>query len=112
LDLSEEREEPMTSDPIPEGESPEIDEGTISEVIRKPTRTAGDLAEVADSTAGITTEDLAHDLESVASKSRTQTDRELLDGLLRRVERIEQRLGIATDPDDDPSRPPSEPLGT
>jgi hypothetical protein len=109
---TEEREESMSSDPIPEDENSEIDDGTLSDVIRKPTRTAGDLAEVADSTAGITTEDLARDLESVASKSRTQTDRELLDGLLRRVERIEQHLGIATDPDDDPSRPPSEPLGT
>jgi hypothetical protein len=90
----------MASDPIPEDENPEIDEGTISDVIRKPTRTAGDLSEVADSSAGITTEDLARDLESVASRSRTATESELLEELRRRVERIEQHLGIAgTDPD-------------
>jgi hypothetical protein len=88
----------MTSDPIPEGESPEIDEGTISEVIRKPTRTAGDLSEAADGPAG-TTKDVARDLESAASESRTSADRELLQELLRRVERIEQHLGISsTDP--------------
>jgi hypothetical protein len=92
----------MSSDPIPEDENPEIDEGTISEVIRKPTRTAGDLSEVADGSAEITTEDVARDLESVASKSRSSTDRKLLEELLRRVERIEQHLGISnTDPDDE-----------
>ena len=91
----------MPADPIPEGEDPEIDNGTLSDVIRKPTRTAGDLSEVADSSAGITTEDVARDLESVASRARTQTERELLEDLRRRVERIEQHLGIAgTDPGD------------
>jgi hypothetical protein len=89
-----ERDEPMSSDPIPEDENPEINDGTLSDVIRKPTRTAGDLSEVADSSAGITTEDVARDLESVASKSGTATERELLEDLLRRVERIEQHLGL------------------
>jgi hypothetical protein len=90
----------MSSDPIPEDANPEIDEGTISDVIRKPTRAAGDLSEVGDATDGITMEDVARDLESVASKSRTAIDRELLEDLIRRVERIEQHLGIAsTDPD-------------
>jgi hypothetical protein len=84
----------MSSDLIPEDESPEIDDGTVSEVIRKPTRTAGDLSEIADSAAGLTMEDVARDLESVASRSRTATERELLEDLLRRVERIEQHLGI------------------
>jgi hypothetical protein len=84
----------MSSDPIPEDENPEIDEGTISEVIRKPTRTAGDLSEVADASPGITTEDLARDLEAVASKRGVLTESELLADLLRRVERIEQHLGI------------------
>jgi hypothetical protein len=98
--LSEEREEPMTSDPVPENSNPEIDEGTISEVIRKPTRTAGDLSEIADGPAGLATEDLAPDLESAAFKSRTPTDSELLEQLLRRLERIERHLGISgTDPD-------------
>jgi hypothetical protein len=89
----------MPADPIPEDEDPEVDDGTLSDVIRKPTRTAGDLSEVADSSSGMTTEDVARDLESVASKSRTAIDRELLEDLIRRVERIEQHLGIAsTDP--------------
>ena len=92
----------MPADPIPEDEDPEIDDGTLSDVIRKPTRTAGDLSEVADSSAGITTEDVARDLESVASRARTQTERELLEDLRRRVERIEQHLGIAgTNPGDE-----------
>jgi hypothetical protein len=86
----------MSSDPIPEDESLEIDDETLSDVIRKPTRTAGDLSEVAEGSAEITTEDIARDLESVASKSRTQTERELLEELLRRVDRIEQHLGIAS----------------
>jgi hypothetical protein len=90
----------MTSDPIPEDGNPEIDDGTLSDVIRKPTRTAGDLSEVAEGAAGMTTEDVARDLESVASRSRTSIDMELLENLLRRVERIEQHLGIA-DPNSD-----------
>ena len=91
----------MPSDPMPEDENPEIDEGTISEVIRKPTRTAGDLSEVAGGPAGLTMENLARDLESVASKPPTPTDREPLEELRRRIERIEQHLGIAgTDSDD------------
>jgi hypothetical protein len=92
----------MPADPIPEDEDPEIDNGMLSDVIRKPTRTAGDLSEVADSSSGMTTEDVARDLESVASKSRTGTDRALLEDLIRRVERIEQHLGIAdADVDDE-----------
>jgi hypothetical protein len=92
----------MVQDPISEDKGPEIDDGTLSDVIRKPTRTAGDLSEVADSSAGITTEDVARDLESVASRARTQTERELLEDLRRRVERIEQHLGIAgTNPGDE-----------
>jgi len=80
----------------PDVEQPEVDDGTLSEVIRKPTRTAGDLSEVADSSAGITTEDVARDLESVASRARRQTERELLEDLVRRVERIEHHLGISS----------------
>jgi hypothetical protein len=110
----EEREEPMSSTPIsddehpeaddeavsdripydPEGRVDEVDDETLSEVVRRPTRTAGDLAEVADASPGITTEDLARDLESVASKRGVPTESELLADLLRRVERIEQHLGI------------------
>ena len=84
----------MSSDPMSDDEQPEVDEGTLSEVVRKPTRTAGDLSEVADASPGITTEDLARDLEAVASKPGVQTERELLEELLRRVQRIEEYLGI------------------
>jgi hypothetical protein len=55
---------------------------------------SGDLSEVADASPGITTEDLARDLEAVASKQGTPTDRDLLADLLKRVKRIEDHLGI------------------
>ena len=86
----------MSSDPMPDDEHPEIDDGTLSDVVRRPTRTAGDLSEVADASPGITTEDLARDLEAVASKRGVQTESELLAELLRRVQRIEEHLGIAS----------------
>ena len=86
----------MSSDPMPDDEHPEIDDGTLSDVVRRPTRTAGDLSEVADASSGITTEDLARDLEAVASKRGVQTESELLAELLRRVQRIEEHLGIAS----------------
>ena len=91
---SEEREEPMSEDSTSEDEQLEVDDGTLSKVVRRPTRTAGDLSEVADASPGITTEDLARDLEAVASKPEVPTDSELLADLLRRVQRIEQHLGI------------------
>jgi hypothetical protein len=84
----------MPSDPISDDEHPEVDDETLSEVVRRPTRTAGDLSEVADATAGVTTEDLARDLEAVASRPGVQTERELLEDLLRRVRRIEEYLGL------------------
>jgi hypothetical protein len=85
----------MSSDPESEDEFPEVDDETLSEVVRRPTRTAGDLSEVADASPGITTEDLARDLEAVASRPGVQTERELLEDLLRRVRRIEEYLGLA-----------------
>jgi hypothetical protein len=85
----------MSLDPMPDDEHPEIDDGTLSEVVRRPTRTAGDLSEVADASPGITTEDLARDLEAVASRPGVQTERQLLEDLLRRVRRIEEYLGLA-----------------
>jgi hypothetical protein len=84
----------MSSDPISNDKQPEVDDSTLSDVVRRPTRTAGDLSEVADASPGITTEDLARDLEVVASKRGVQNDSELLADLLRRVERIEEHLGI------------------
>ena len=84
----------MSSDLGSEDDFLEVDDGTLSEVVRRPTRTAGDLSEVADASPGITTEDLARDLEAVASKQGTPTDRDLLADLLKRVKRIEDHLGI------------------
>jgi hypothetical protein len=84
----------MSSDPESDDEQLEVDDGTLSEVVRRPTRTAGDLAEAADASPGITTEDLARDLETVASTRGVPTESELLADLLQRVERIEEHLGI------------------
>ena len=84
----------MSEDSTSEDEQPEVDDSTLSEVVRRPARTAGDLSEVADASPGITTEDLARDLEAVASKGGVPTESELLADLLRRVQRIEQHLGI------------------
>ncbi len=85
----------MSLDPISDDEHLEVDDETLSEVVRRPTRTAGDLSEVADASPGTTMEDLARDLEVVASKPAVPTERGLLVELLRRLERIEQHLGIA-----------------
>ena len=84
----------MSSDPMSDDEHPEVDDETLSKVVRRPTRTAGDLSEAADASPGITTEDLARDLEAVASKQGVATESELLADLLKRVERIERHLGI------------------
>jgi hypothetical protein len=93
---SEERKEPMSEDSTSEDEQPEVDDETLSEVVRRPTRTAGDLSEVADATAGLTTEDLAYDLEAVASGSGDPSERELLLEILWRLRRIEEHLGIGS----------------
>jgi hypothetical protein len=85
----------MSLDPESDDENPEIDDGTLSEVVRRPTRTAGDLSEVADALPGITTKDFARDLEAVAARPGVQTERELLEDLLRRVRLIEEYLGLA-----------------
>jgi hypothetical protein len=89
---SEEREGPMSSDPRSDDEQLEVDDGTLSEVVQRPIRTAGDLSEAADASPGITTEDLARDLEAVASKPGVPTERELLQQILWRLERIEEQL--------------------
>jgi hypothetical protein len=84
----------MSSDPISDDEQPEVDDSTLSDVVRRPTRTAGDLSVAADASPGITTEDLARDLEAVASRREIPIESELLAELLRRVERIEEHLGM------------------
>jgi hypothetical protein len=81
---------------IEDEEPPEVDDETLSEVVRRPTRTAGDLSEVAEGAPGITTEDLAHDLEAVASKTGEPSERELLLEILWRLRRIEEHLGIGS----------------
>jgi hypothetical protein len=91
----------MSADSVSDDQQPEVDDVTLSEVVRRPTRTAGDLSEVADASPGITTEDLARDLEAVASKRGVQTESKLLADLLRRVQRIEQHFGIASTNFDD-----------
>jgi hypothetical protein len=78
----------------PHDEQLVVDDGTFSDVLQQPIKAAGDLSEVADASPGITTEDLARDLEAVASKPGALTERELLEELLRRVQRIEEYLGI------------------
>ena len=70
-------------------EQPDIGDSALSEVLRRPTRAAGDLSEVGDDTAGHTMEDLARDLEPAVSKP---TDREILEEILERVRRIEEHL--------------------
>jgi hypothetical protein len=62
----------MSADSTSDEEQPIVDEEAVSEVIRKPTRTAGDLSEGGEASGGIT-----------------------LEGLIRRVQRIEEHLGIA-----------------
>jgi hypothetical protein len=57
--------------PMSDDEQSEVDDKTVSEVVRKPTRAAGDLSEAAGASAEITLEEL-----------------------LRRVHRIEEHLGI------------------
>ena len=84
----------MSSDAISDDEQPEVDDSTLSEVVRRPTRTAGDLSQVADASPALTTEDLARDLEAIASKPGVPTERELLEELLRQVRRIGEHLGI------------------
>jgi hypothetical protein len=84
----------MSEDSTSDDKQPEVDDGTLSNVVRRPTRTAGDLSEVADASPGITTEDLARNLEAVASKRGVPTQSELLADLLERVKRIEEYPGI------------------
>jgi len=86
----------MSSDAISDDEQREVDDSTLSEVVRRPTRTAGDLSQVADASPAVTTEDLARDLEAIASKPGGPTERELLEELLRQVRRIGEHLGIAS----------------
>jgi hypothetical protein len=83
----------MSSDPRSDAEQPEVDDRTLSDVFQQPIKTAGDLSEAADAAPGITTEDLARDLEA-AAKSGVPSERELLLEILWRLRRIEEHLGV------------------
>jgi hypothetical protein len=85
----------MSLDPTSDDEQPEVDDGTLSDVFERPIKTAGDLSEAADAAPGITTEDLARDLEA-AAKAAVPTERELLLEMLWRLRRIEEHLGIGS----------------
>jgi hypothetical protein len=76
-------------------EQPEVNDETLSEVFQQPIKAAGDLSEVADASSGITTEDLARDLEA-AAKAGVPSERELLLEILWRLRRIEEQLGIGS----------------
>jgi hypothetical protein len=81
-------------------EQPGVDDGTLSDVLQQPIKAAGDLSEVADAAESKTTDDLARDLEAVASKAGGPTAWEMLEEILQRVRRIEEHLRIG-----DPQEP-------
>jgi hypothetical protein len=79
-------EEPMSSAPPSDDEFPIQDDETLSELVRTPSRTSGDLQQHAD---------LEDDLEPVPDfEEPAPTNREMLAELLQRVRRIEEHLGI------------------
>lgn len=106
-DTNEERDKPMSSQPIDENELPEeewsqvvrrstrkdddladdelpqYDDGTLFDIVRKPTRAAADLDQYAD---------LEDDLDAVLADERAPTDREMIKEILERVRRIEEKL--------------------
>jgi hypothetical protein len=83
----------MSSTSTSDDEFPIQDDEIVSELVRTPSRASADLQQHVD---------LEDDLEPVLHvKERGPTKRERLEDLLRRVERIEEHLGIA-----DPGRGP------
>src|SRR5215218_7792343 len=79
-------EEPMSSPPPSDDEFPIQDEETLSELVRTPSRTSGDLQQHAD---------LEDDLGPVPDfEEPPPTNKEMLAELLQRVRRIEEHLGI------------------
>jgi hypothetical protein len=68
-------------DDIAGDELPQYDYGTLSDFVRKPTRTAADLDQCAD---------LEDDLDAVLADERAPTDREMIKEILERVRRIEE----------------------
>ena len=85
----------MSSDPRLDDEQPEVDDRTLSDVFERPIKTAGDLSEAADAAPGVTTEDLARDLEA-AAKAGVPSERELLLEILWRLRHVEEHLGVGS----------------
>lgn len=76
----------MSSAPTPDDEFPIQDGETLSELVRTPSRTSADLQQHAD---------LDDDLDPVRHlEEQAPTDREILEEILDRVRRIEERLGF------------------
>jgi hypothetical protein len=76
----------MSSAPPSDDEFPIHDDETLTELVRTPSRTSGDLQQHAD---------LEDDLEPVLDfEEPAPTNREMLAELLQRVRRIEEHLGI------------------
>jgi hypothetical protein len=102
----------MSSNPTSDDEHPEVvDDGTLSEVVRRPTRTAGDLSEVADASAGITLGELLRRVR------RMENEISELRESVRRIERNIRSLPVPRDTGSQgpvvpvtPSGPKSEPL--
>ena len=70
-------------DDLADDELPRYDDGTLSDIVRKPTRAAADLDQYAD---------LEDDLDAVLADERAPTDREMIKEILERVRRIEEKL--------------------
>ena len=76
----------MSSPPPSDHEFPIPDDETLSELVRTPSRTSGDLQQHVD---------LEDDLEPVPEfEEPAPTNKEMLAELLQRVRRIEEHLGI------------------
>jgi hypothetical protein len=76
----------MSSTPTSDDEFPIEDDETVTELVRTPSRASADLQQHVD---------LEDDLEpGLHVREHGPTRREMLENLLRRVERIEKHLGI------------------
>ena len=73
-------------DDLADDELPQYDDGTLSDIVSKPTRAAADLDQYAD---------LEDDLDAVLADEPAPTDREMIKEILERVRRIEDRLAQA-----------------
>jgi hypothetical protein len=99
----------MSSTPT-SAEFPEVDDEKLSEVVRRPTRAAGDLSEGADAAAGITLEEL------LLRVSRMENEISELRERVGQIERKSRSSPVPRDPDSEPVTravppgPKSEPI--